>query len=80
MQHPRHLGFVYTWHGHLSLYWFEIGKKERNGKRKESNAWIWWVKRGKNSTLKFRALQYPMIKDGVGFQMGRIEYTLTFWD
>jgi hypothetical protein len=56
MQHPWHLGFVYTWHRHLSLYWFEIGKKGRNRKRKESIAWIWWVKRRKNSTSKFRAL------------------------
>jgi hypothetical protein len=24
-----------------SLYWFEIGKKERNRKRKESNTRIW---------------------------------------
>jgi hypothetical protein len=50
MQHPWHLGFVHTWHRHLSLYWFEIGKRERNGKRKESNARIWWEKRRKNST------------------------------
>jgi hypothetical protein len=60
MQHPWHLSFVYTWHGHPSLYCFEIGKKERNRKRKESNAWIWRVKgRKKNSTPKFRALQKP---------------------
>ena len=43
-------------YGHQSLFCFEIGKEERNGKRKESNAWIWWVKRRKNSTPKFRAL------------------------
>jgi hypothetical protein len=35
---------------------FEIRKKERNRKRKESNARIWWEKRRKNSTPKFRAL------------------------
>jgi hypothetical protein len=33
MQHPWHLGFVYTRHGHLSLYGFEMGKKE--AKREE---------------------------------------------
>jgi hypothetical protein len=57
MQHPWHLGFVYRWHEHPSLYFFEIEKKEWNEKRKESNAWIWWVKRRKNSTPKFIALQ-----------------------
>jgi hypothetical protein len=33
-----HLGFVYTLHGLQSLNCFEIGKKERNGERKWSNA------------------------------------------
>jgi hypothetical protein len=33
--------------------WGEGAKRER----KESNAWIWWVKRRKNSTPKFRVLQ-----------------------
>jgi hypothetical protein len=32
------LGFVYTRYEHQSLYCFETGKKERNRKRKESNA------------------------------------------
>jgi hypothetical protein len=59
MQHPWHLGFVYTRYGRQSLHCFEIGKKERNGKRKRSNAWIWWVKGRKNSTPKFRALHRP---------------------
>jgi hypothetical protein len=38
MQHPCQLRFFfYTPYGHQSLYYFETGKKERNGKRKESN-------------------------------------------
>jgi hypothetical protein len=38
MQHPCQLRFfVHTQYGHQSLYCFEIGKKERNRKRKESN-------------------------------------------
>jgi hypothetical protein len=47
MQHPWQLSFcLYViW---TPLHRFEIGKKERNRKRKESNAWIWWVKRRKN--------------------------------
>jgi hypothetical protein len=32
------LVFVYTQYEHQSLYCFETGMKERNGKRKESNA------------------------------------------
>jgi hypothetical protein len=32
------LVFVHTPYGHQSLYCFEIVKKERNRKRKESNA------------------------------------------
>jgi hypothetical protein len=39
MQYPCQLRFfVYTRDGHQSLYCFENGKKERNGKRKEGNA------------------------------------------
>jgi hypothetical protein len=34
----------------------KLGRRSETG-REESNAWIWWVKRKKNSTPKFRALQ-----------------------
>jgi hypothetical protein len=38
MQHPCQLRFfAHTQYRHKSLYCFEIGKKERNGKRKEIN-------------------------------------------
>jgi hypothetical protein len=38
MQHSCQLRFfAHTQYRHKSLYCFEIGKKERNGKRKEIN-------------------------------------------
>jgi hypothetical protein len=35
----------------------KLGRRSKRGKRKESNARIWWEKRRKNPTPKFRALQ-----------------------
>jgi hypothetical protein len=35
----------------------KLGRRSETGKRKESNARIWWEKRRKKSTPKFRALQ-----------------------
>jgi hypothetical protein len=48
--------FVCTWYRHQSLYCFENWKKERNGKRKESNAWIWWVSEKKNYTPQIQGV------------------------
>jgi hypothetical protein len=54
------LGFVSTRYGHQSLYYFEIGKKERNEREKRVTPEFGECKRRKNSTPKFRTLQtYP---------------------
>jgi hypothetical protein len=48
--------FVYTRYRHQSLYCFETWKKERNEKRKKSNAWIWWVSEKKNYTPQIQGV------------------------
>jgi hypothetical protein len=60
MQHPWQLKFFFCLHiiqtpATILLWRLEEGQ---NRKRKESNAWIWWVSKKKNSTPKFRALQF----------------------
>jgi hypothetical protein len=39
----------------------KLGRGSKRGKRKESNARIWWEERRKNSTPKFRALHQPCL-------------------
>jgi hypothetical protein len=55
--------------------WGEGAKREW----KESNAWIWWVKRRKNSTPKFRALQSWCGRLGLEVHTGLLRPDLDHW-
>jgi hypothetical protein len=62
MQHPcQPMFFVYTRYGHQSLYFFENWKEERNRKRKESNAWIWWVLEKKKYTPQIQGITMDLL-------------------
>jgi hypothetical protein len=54
------LGFAYTICRANSRYnfWKITRLSEKKREKGKSNAWIWWEKRRKNSTPKFRALQW----------------------
>jgi hypothetical protein len=62
MQHPcQPRFFVYTQYGHQSLYCFENWKEVRNRKRKESNAWIWWVLEKKKYTPQIQGVTMELL-------------------
>ena len=48
---------------------YNFGKDQglaREWEKEKGNAWIWWKKRRKNSTPKFRALQYASATQAYG--------------
>jgi hypothetical protein len=70
MQHPWDLGFgLYITRTPVAILVWNWEEGANGEKRKESNARIWWEKRRKNSTPKFRALQTIVRSSFVGMPL-----------